>query len=227
MIPNLPIYISIVFLATTGLGVYLFMESQPKNTDLLILVLVWGIIQWMISRGGFYLDTNAIPPRFLLAILPPFIVLCYWLFSPNNASFLEKFDLKMLTWFHLVRIPVEVVLYWLWMWGQVPEFMTFKAGNWDILSGLSAPLIAYYGFHKKTLSNKTILYWNIICLVLVLNVVIRGILSAPLPFQVFGFEHPNRAVLLFPFVWLPSIIVPMVIFSHALTIKRLWPVRNS
>jgi len=35
-----------------------------------------------------------------------------------------------------------------------------------------------------------------------------------LPIQQFAFEQPNRAVLYFPFIWLPSVVIPIFIFSH-------------
>jgi hypothetical protein len=63
--------------------------------------------------------------------------------------------------------------------------------------------------------------WNIICLGLVLNVVIHGILSAPTAFQILAFDQPNIAVLYFPFQWLPAFVVPAVIFSHLICLRDL------
>jgi cytochrome c biogenesis factor len=99
--------------------------------------------------------------------------------------------------------------------------MTFEGRNFDILSGISAPFIAYFGFNKRTLSRKTLLVWNVVCLALVLQVVVTGILSAPSAIQQFSFDQPNYAILIFPFVWLPGIVVPIVIFGHLTSIKRL------
>jgi hypothetical protein len=36
-----------------------------------------------------------------------------------------------------------------------------------------------------------------------------------------AFEQPNRAVLFFPFAWLPTVVVPLVLLAHLVTIKRL------
>ena len=130
-------------------------------------------------------------------------------------------DLKMLTWLHIVRIPVELVLLWLFQNGQVPELMTFEGRNFDILSGLTAPLIIYFGFIKKSLSNKMIIAWNTLCLVLLFNIVGTAVFSAPFPFQKFAFEQPNIGVFYFPFVWLPGVIVPLVLFAHLSAIRKL------
>jgi hypothetical protein len=77
------------------------------------------------------------------------------------------------------------------------------------------------GFVRKTLNSTIILVWNIICLGLLINVVIHAALSIDTSFQQFGFEQPNRAVLYPPFVGLPTLVVPLVLFSHLVVLKRL------
>jgi hypothetical protein len=63
--------------------------------------------------------------------------------------------------------------------------------------------------------------WNWICLALLLNIVVRAVLSAPSPIQQFAFDQPNIAILHFPFVFLPGFIVPAVLFCHlAIFAKR-------
>lgn len=140
---------------------------------------------------------------------------------------MDNLDLKSLSILHVIRIPVEMILYWLFAYKTVPELMTFEGRNFDILSGLTAPFIFYFGFKTKQLGRKVILIWNFICLGLLLNIVTNAILSAPFTFQKFAFDQPNIAVLYFPFNWLPSIIVPLVLFSHLVTIRQLFIERIS
>ena len=99
--------------------------------------------------------------------------------------------------------------------------MTFEGRNFDIFSGLSAPIVYYFGFVKRKLNRRIVLVWNFVCLALLLNIVITGVLSAPTAFQKFSFDQPNIAVLNFPFVLLPAFIVPMVLFSHLVSIRQL------
>jgi hypothetical protein len=63
--------------------------------------------------------------------------------------------------------------------------------------------------------------WNLACLLLLANVVITAILSVPTPFQQFAFEQPNIAMLYFPFVWLPCLVVPAVVFAHVVCLRQL------
>ncbi|MFY7909091.1 MAG: hypothetical protein ACOVO2_06045, partial [Emticicia sp.] len=76
-------------------------------------------------------------------------------------------------------------------------------------------------FVKKTLSHKILLSWNIMCLLLLINIVFNALLASPVPFQQFAFEQPNIAILYFPYNLLPSMVVPLVLFSHLVAIRRL------
>lgn len=127
----------------------------------------------------------------------------------------------MLTYLHVVRVPVEMVLWWLFLNGAVPQLMTFEGKNMDVFSGLSAVFIAYFGYTQHKLNKTLLLAWNFICLALLINIVFMAVLSAPLAFQQFAFEQPNIGVFHFPFVFLPGFIVPIVLFSHLLCIRKL------
>lgn len=144
------------------------------------------------------------------------------LFSINRGRrFIESLNIKYLTVIHVVRIPVEIVLLWLFLYKTIPQLMTFEGRNFDLVAGISAPFIYYFGFIKFKLSKKVILGWNILCLVLLLNILTNAILSLPGPFQQFAFDQPNMAVLYFPFIWLPCVIVPIVFLSQLASIKIL------
>jgi hypothetical protein len=102
-----------------------------------------------------------------------------------------------------------------------PQIMTFEGYNFDIIAGLSAPLIAYFGIAKKKMNRRLLLVWNIFSLLLLLNIGCITILSAPFPFQQLGFDQPNIAIFYFPFILLPTVIVPIVLFAHLVSIVNL------
>jgi hypothetical protein len=45
-------------------------------------------------------------------------------------------------------------------------------------------------------------------------------MSAPGPLQQIAFEQPNVGIAYFPFVLLPTIIVPMVLFAHIAILRK-------
>ncbi|MDJ1483199.1 hypothetical protein QNI16_22060 [Cytophagaceae bacterium YF14B1] len=225
---TLPLYISLIFVLITLLTVFAFYKAAKQSKVTLFVILSWLIIQMMVSYTGFYTNTQAIPPRSIFFLAPPLLCICILSITSSGKYFLSQLDIKTLTLLHSIRIPVELVLFWLFSYKVIPEVMTFEGRNLDILSGLSAPFIYYFGFVRQQLNRTVLLVWNILCLVLLLNVVIHAILSFPYPFQQFGFDQPNIAVLHFPFVWLPSGVVPLVLLSHIASIRQLlYPINSS
>ncbi|NII29223.1 hypothetical protein HB364_29355 [Pseudoflavitalea sp. X16] len=218
---KLPLYIPVVFIATTILALYLLYKSTGRSRITIVVALLWLILQAFTGMSGFYTDTNTMPPRFILALGPPLLIIILLFIARRGRTFLDNWNLKWLTWLHVVRIPVELVLYWLFVYKQVPRLMTFEGINYDILSGITAPVIVLLCFHAQKLRKILLLIWNIICLGLLLNIVIHAILSAPLPFQQLAFDQPNVAVLYFPYVWLPAFIVPAVLLAHLVAIRQL------
>jgi hypothetical protein len=99
--------------------------------------------------------------------------------------------------------------------------MTFEGRNLDILSGLSAPIVYFFAFRNGRVSRNLLIVWNVVALCLLTNIVTIAVLAFPSRFQMIGFEHPNIGVTLFPFVWLPSVIVPIVFFCHVASLYKL------
>ncbi len=185
----------------------------------LTVVLAWLALQGIISWKGYYLNFTGIPPRLSFAVLLPLFLIILLLIFRKKAF--ENLSMKMLTWLHVVRIPVEIILFGLFLDKQIPQLMTFEGRNFDILACLSAPFIAWFGYYKNFLKSKIILIWNFVCLALLLNIVINAVLSAPFAFQQFAFDQPNVAIAYFPFIWLPCFVVPLVLFSHLVCILQL------
>jgi hypothetical protein len=183
--------------------------------------LAFVAVQGIASILGFYSNFTVLPPRIPLLVLPSFAFIALLYAFPGSRQFLDTMDQAWLTFLHIIRFPVELVLYWLFMCNLVPELMTFEGRNFDVISGISAPFIAYWSYVKKRIRKSWLLLWNFACLGLLLNIVIHAILSAPSPFQQLAFDTPNTGVFYFPYAWLPSIIVPIVFLSHVICIRQL------
>jgi hypothetical protein len=221
MIPNLPIYVNAVFIITTLLTVFLFFKAGGKSKTAIGILFLWLLLQAILSYAGFYLVTKTVPPRFVLLALPAVLFIVLLFITAKGRTYINNLDAKTLTLLHVVRVPVELCLYWLFLHKSIPQLMTFEGRNFDILAGLTAPIIFYFGYIKNKLGKKVLLLWNFVCLGLLLNIVVNAILSAPSNFQQFAFEQPNTAILYFPFVWLPCCVVPLVLLAHLVCLKKL------
>lgn len=213
--------LNVLFIATTLLAVFLFYKATNRSGMTLIILFAWLIVQAAIALTGFYEVMTGFPPRFALLAGPAVLVIIIVFISAKGRAWLDGLDTKTLTLLHIVRIPVELTLYWLFLQKTVPQIMTFAGRNYDIIAGLTAPLVYYFGYIKNSFGKTALLVWNILCLGLLFNIVITAVLSAPTAFQQFGFEQPNTAILYFPFVWLPCCVVPLVLLAHLVCIRKL------
>ena len=218
---TIPLYVSLALALTTLLAGWLFYKASRYSKTVLIFLLAWLFIQTVVALTGFYQDTSVLPPRFLLAIGPPVLLIVLLFLTRPGRHFIDSLNLETLTFLHIIRIPVEIVLYFLFLHKGIPEVMTFEGRNLDIISGITAPVIYYLGFVSGKLWPRTILAWNLVCLALLTNIVTTAILATPYPFQKFGLDQPNVAIFYFPFVWLPAVIVPIVLLSHLASIRKL------
>ena len=221
MIEKLPVHITVVFVLTACVALFIFYKATHGSNWFLGILLVWIALQSVLGYSSFYQVTDTMPPRFALMIMPAVVVIILMFVLPAGRRFIDDLDLKLLTYYHTVRIPVEIGFYWLFLSGAIPELMTMVGRNYDILAGLTAPFIAYFGFTRQWLGKRALIAWNILALGLLLNIVINAVLSTPSPFQQFAFDQPNLALLNFPFNWLPSFMVPLAIFSHLVALTRL------
>jgi len=220
MIEGVPIWISLLFLITAVATIVLFYYANSKPKLIAVIIVLWSAIHSVLAFNGFYQNTSAFPPRFGLVLLPTTLLIIYGLLPKQQLWFIENRNIKISTFLHSIRVPVEIVLFQLFVYEQVPKLMTFEGRNFDILIGITAPIIGWL-FLKHLINKKVLLVCNVIGLAFIFFIFFNGLLSAELPFQQFGFEQPNRAVSYFPFVLLPATIVPIVIFTHITDLIKL------
>jgi hypothetical protein len=228
---GIPWYVSTVFILTTFATVAFLLHaikivgvSKLPSQILIFLLPLWILFQAVLSIGGFYQQTDTMPPRMPLFAVLPTIILMIVFFVFFRRSFIERLPIKVLTLLHVVRIPVEIVLLWLSFHAAVPRMMTFEGRNFDILSGFLAIVVYLIAFRGAKQSRGVLIAFNIVGLILLANIVTIAILSLPSPVQSLNLDQPNRAVLFFPYLWLPAIVVPIVLFSH---LAALWNLLNS
>jgi hypothetical protein len=213
--------LEIAFIVITLLSVWQFYRATNQSKLFLIIMILWMAVQFFSGNSNFYINASSGPPRVVFLIFPPLILITLLFIVPQGRIFINNLKIKELTLLHAIRIPVEIALFFLYLSKTIPEIMTFEGRNFDIIAGLTAPIITYFGFNKNKISDKLLIVWNVICLGLLLNIVRLALLSSKTPFQQFGFDQPNIAIGHFPFNWLPSVIVPLVLFSHLVVIRRL------
>lgn len=219
--PPVPLYLDLAFIATTGYAVWCFTRAHEHPLRAGLFIGFALLATAALALTGFYADSTALPPRPVFLAGPSLLVIVCLFATPRGRRYIDGLRPASLTWLHTVRIPVELVLLALYLHGAVPRLMTFEGANPDILSGLSALPIFWFGYHKRRLPKWALIAWNLLGLALLANIVIRAVLAVPSTFQQLAFDQPNVAVLYFPYVWLPAVVVPLVLFAHLASLRHL------
>jgi hypothetical protein len=236
MTPIIPLHISALFIAlvfailfiliiavqASGRRLELPFEERRKNmTVSIVIIMVWMAFTLILGLSGFLADFSSMPPKLLLVVAPPLVIILLLFLAKGFHRLCGTLDNFWFVYLQSFRILMEFILFLLYKYHVIPIQMTFEGRNFDILTGITAPFIAYYCFSKKSWSPKVAVAWNIAGILLLINIVLIAILSTPYPFRLFMNEPANTVVFYFPFVWLPSMVVPFALLLHLISLRRL------
>jgi hypothetical protein len=200
----------------------LFPDNQKKNIfpGILISLIVWLVFISVLSITGILGDFDAFPPRVVFILPIPLIALIWVLNVKGTGEILRHAPAHQLIRLQVFRVFVELLLWALFIQNLLPEQMTFEGRNFDIIAGLTAPVVAWLYQHNKV-SRGFVIAWNFIGLGLLINIVSIAVLSMPTPFRMFMNEPANTIVAAFPISWLPGLLVPLAYWLHLLSLKQL------
>lgn len=183
-------------------------------------IALWLGLTALLAARGVLADFSTLPPRMMLVLLPPLVCSLVLTFHPKLKESWQQLPMTWLIGFQAFRLPVEIFLWLLAQEGVAPPQMTFEGRNGDILTGLSALLIAWLWQQQPKWRRPLALSWNLAGMALLLNIVGVAILSMPTPFQML--QPANTFVTQWPFVWLPALLVPLAYTGHLLALRQLW-----
>lgn len=183
--------------------------------------LALGAVHLWLAGRGVYLDATAWPPPQAALLAPVLLALVIAVLRPRGRAWMGGLPLTALTALHVLRVPVELVLHEAFTAGLVPRDMTYSGFNFDILSGLSAAFLLAWMNSRRPPGRTVLLVWNVLCLVLLGIVVVTAVLSIPSLVQRINFAQPNVLVLSPPWVLLPALLVPSVLFAHVAALVQL------
>ena len=194
-------------------------EQKKKKTGsrIIITLLIWGLGVMVASLSGYTGNFQIFPFNAMPMLLIPFITTIVLLFKTDIKTLAVHLNLKVFTQLQVFRVFVEIILWLLFIENQLPKQITFEGRNFDILAGITAIMAAYFFINNK----RGMIIWNLFGLLLLMNIVTIALLSMPTPFRVFHNEPPNIIVTHFPYVFLPTFLVPLAYILHFLSLKKL------
>jgi hypothetical protein len=196
-----------------------------RRKDRILYGTLAALIAWMGVIGGLAwlgafsrFDVN--PPRFVVVVIVP-LVTVIWISSRETTKHILKWVPPVaLLYLQTFRIFVEILLLLLFLENVIPVQMSIEGLNYDILAGFTAPVVAFL-YSKRKISPAGVKVWNAVGLMLLINIVAISILSSPVPIRIFMNEPANTIVTMFPFVYLPGMLVPLAYGLHILSWKQM------
>ena len=171
-----------------------------------------------------WLRFDSRPPTMLLLLLCCVLLAIGLASSPVGARLAAGLPLAGLVGFQGFRVLVELLLDRAYHEGFAPVQMTFRGRNFDVITGVTALVVAALlasGQLRGRLARLVVGSWNVMGALLLLNVFVIAVLSTPTPIRTFHNEPANVWIAHAPWVWLPSVMVVAAAMGHVLVYRRL------
>lgn len=216
--------ILIGFIAAAFVAAHVFTGSGDRNKLIrqgVLLVAAWLALTGLIpfARELGYLSLRFQPVVFFGG----FAIATILALSPFGKRMAFGLPVAFLVGIHVYRLPLELILHQWWQEGFLPIQLTYLGDNFDIVTGVVAPIFAFLAWRFK---NALWLTWifNIGGLLLLLSIVTIVNLSTPTPLReaLGGYTTgPVPDALHFPYFWLPSVAAAGAVFFHVVLFRRL------
>lgn len=187
------------------------------------VLMTWLLYVGCISYFGVIRNVAMRPPGPIFLFAPLLVFLAAFIVRTQTAPGRQTataFPLSLLLGLQTFRVVVELFLHQLWHDGLIPRMLTFSGANLDIYVGASAPVFAWVAM-RGCAGRSVVLGWNVLSLLVLANVVVRAILSAPGPLNLIHAEVPDLMIGTFPFTYIPGFFVPLAVVLHVLAIRAI------
>lgn len=196
-------------------------QSQSLFIKVSLAIAGWVILLALLSIAGFFSNFSAPLPRPGLAIIIPVFILVLLSFTKKFTKLLQLIPPHWPIFMQSFRIIVEILLWVVFSKGLLPKQMTFEGRNYDIIAGLLAIVTGILIIKRVSWWKNAAIVYNIIGIILLLNIIIIAVLSMPGPLRQFMNEPSSAIVAEFPFIYLPGILVVCAASLHIWSLRQL------
>jgi hypothetical protein len=185
-----------------------------------LAMVLWFLVVFALAKLGVLAKFEELPPKIPMvafgAIAVGLVV--------SRIEVVKEALAAMPAWWAVAlqtfRLPLELALYWLFTVGLMPSQMTFSGRNFDVLVGLTAPVMAFLMATKRA-PRWLEWAWQVFAVGLLVNVVSIAVTSAPGPQHLDWPGGPLTIVAQWPYALLPGFLVPVAVLGHVLAISKL------
>ena len=201
-----------------------FVLKQAENPKKVLIgyfsfLAIWVVYLFGIVQTGILSDFS-LPPKFPLFVVIPMIAFVIFITRrPFFKPIIDTTSTSLPIYLQSFRIIVELLIFQGFLDGVFPQRATFEGLNFDILVGISAPIIGFL-VQKEILGRRGIIAWNILSLS-ILSVTVYSFISTYY-FTDFIEKAGNTEFTNFPYIFLAAILVPIAVFLHVVSLKQMF-----
>lgn len=202
-------------------------EKGPRYSRRFALsAALWLLLTALLAASGVLRRFDVRPPPMFLLFAATMAIGVGFAASRWGDALARHTPLFWLVGFQAFRLPLELVMHVAANEGTMPEQMTFTGANFDIVTGISAIVVAVLCATKHA-SRALVIVWNLLGTLLLGAIIAIAIASLP-RFHAFGSEPArlNTWVLYVPFVWLPAVLVTAAWTGHLVIWRKLFRERS-
>lgn len=181
---------------------------------------LWLAATWAAAASGILRQWDRRPPPFAILVLSIVALGIGMAYSRFGNRIAAAIPLWVLVFVQAFRLPLELAMHGMYTRGIMPVQMTYTGLNFDIVTGAAAIPVAVLCATRHGSSRGIVAAWNVLGLILLINVVTVAILATP-AFRYFGEQSLNVWVTYPPFVWLPAVMVLAAFAGHLLIFRAL------
>ncbi len=186
------------------------------------MLIAWLVYVSLLSLAGVF-RVGGLPPRIpLLLILPAFAFMTYFFRSQETKDLIAATPASWLVYAQSFRVVVELMLHALFLKGVLPKAGTYEGYNYELVIGITALAVGYWGYTRKALPKIALIIWNVsglatlatIVFIMISHAYFPGIYSNPEKLNIADFGS-------FPYTLLAGFLMPLAVFMHVFSLKKL------
>jgi hypothetical protein len=185
-------------------------------------VVAWGAVVFALAHEGAFATTSdtTIPYIPFAIVIPVFAGVALLRIGAVRRA-IDRIPLQWLVRVQFYRVGGGLVLI-AYAQDRMPGEFALPTGIGDILVGLAAVVVAHLvATHGAERMRSAVLGWCALGIADLVVAVGTGFLSAPSSLQQLALDDPNSAISRYPFVLIPTFLVPISIVLHVYVIRRL------
>ncbi len=197
-------------------------QAKKKKIKLVGYLLLWHLYIFLVSQTGI-LQSFDFPPRFVLfLILPVFIFTGIFIYKYRNSEWIQAIPSSWLVYYQSFRIFIETLFVFSVAQGILHTNVTIEGYNYDLVFAFTAPIIGLLVYRFKFLSERAIIRWNYLGLIVIASIIFLFTSSIYLP-EIYGSDIALMPIefTTYPYIIVAGFLMPSAVFMHVLSIVQL------